>query len=84
MEMVTLIGLMAATLTTVSFVPQVVRAWRSQSTKDVSLAMFTILCTGVAMWLLYGIIIGDLPIIVANSVTLVLAGSIIVAKLRFG
>ncbi|TNE62106.1 MAG: hypothetical protein EP335_14005 [Alphaproteobacteria bacterium] len=82
--MVTLIGLMAATLTTVSFVPQVVRAWRSQSTKDVSLAMFTILCTGVAMWLLYGIIIGDLPIIVANSVTLVLAGSIIVAKLRFG
>lgn len=83
MTFITLLGLVAGSLTTVAFVPQVIRAWKTKSTKDVSLSMFTILCAGIFMWIVYGIAIGDVPVIVANVVTLCLAGSVIVAKLRF-
>src|SRR3954451_15878723 len=57
----TLIGLLAATCTTGSFLPQVIRAWRTRSTRDVSALMFVLLVTGNALWLLYGALIGDLP-----------------------
>ncbi len=79
----TWIGIAAATLTTTAFAPQAVRAWRTRSTGDVSLAMFLMLVTGVALWLTYGILLADLPLILANAVTLVLAGAILVAKIRF-
>lgn len=84
MTIITLLGLVAGTLTTIAFVPQVIRAWKTKSTKDVSLSMFTILCAGIFMWIVYGIAIGDVPVIIANVVTLCLASSVIVAKLRFG
>ncbi|WP_417456900.1 SemiSWEET transporter [Kordiimonas sp.] len=84
MTFITLLGLVAGTLTTIAFVPQVIRAWKTKSTKDVSLSMFTILCAGIFMWIVYGIAIGDVPVIIANVVTLCLASSVIVAKLRFG
>ena len=84
MTSVTLLGLLAGSLTTIAFIPQVIRAWRTQSTKDVSLSMFAILCAGVFMWIVYGLAIGDMPVIIANVITLCLAGSVIVAKLRFG
>ena len=83
MDFVTLIGFFAATLTTVAFVPQVVRAWRSRSTRDISLPMFLVLALGIVLWLIYGAILGDLPLIFANLVTLVLVLMILVCKLRY-
>jgi MtN3 and saliva related transmembrane protein len=80
----TLIGLAAACCTTVSFLPQVIKAWKTQSTRDVSVMMFTLLVTGNTLWLLYGALIGDLPIVVANIVTLGLVGAILALKLRYG
>ena len=73
----------AAVLTTAAFAPQAIKAWQSRSTKDVSLAMFTMMVTGNALWLIYGILIGDMPLMIANAVTLVLAGAILAAKIRF-
>jgi MtN3 and saliva related transmembrane protein len=81
---VTAIGLAAGTLTTLAFVPQVVKTVRTGSTDDISLGMFLILVIGIAAWLLYGAIIGDLPLILANAVTLVLAGTILVFKIKNG
>lgn len=73
----------AALLTTAAYAPQAIKAWRSRSTKDVSLAMFTMMVTGISLWLVYGILINDVPLILANAVTLVFASAILVAKIRF-
>jgi MtN3 and saliva related transmembrane protein len=80
----TFIGLFAAVCTTSSFVPQVIKAWRSRSTRDMSTLMFTLLVTGNSLWLLYGVLIGDLPIVVANLITLALVATILALKLRYG
>jgi MtN3 and saliva related transmembrane protein len=80
----TLIGLAAATCTTGSFLPQVIKAWRSKSTNDVSAVMFALLVTGNSLWLLYGAVIGDLPLVVANLITLGLSATILALKLRYG
>jgi MtN3 and saliva related transmembrane protein len=80
----TAIGMLAAILTTLAFVPQVVKTWRSHSTHDISLGTFTLLVVGVATWLVYGALIGDVPLILANGVTLLLAGTILVLKIRNG
>jgi len=79
----TWIGMAAAVLTTAAFAPQAVKAWRSRSTKDVSLAMFTMMVVGIVLCLTYGILIDDVPLILANAVTLILVGAILLAKLRF-
>ena len=79
----TWIGMAAAVLTTAAFAPQAFKAWRSRSTGDVSLAMFTMMVIGIALWLTYGILIDDVPLILANAVTLILAGAILAAKIRF-
>lgn len=79
----TWIGMAAAVLTTAAFAPQAIKAWQSRSTKDVSLAMFTMMVTGNALWLVYGIMIDDVPLMIANAVTLLLAGAILAAKIRF-
>lgn len=79
----TWIGIAAAILTTSAFAPQAIQAWRTRSTKDVSLAMFALMVSGIVLWLVYGLLIGDLPLIIANGITLLLAGAILVAKLRF-
>ncbi len=83
MDGTTIVGLMAGTLTTLAFLPQVIRTWRSRSTKDISLWMFLIFCTGISLWLIYGILLVDVPIIVANALTLVLAGTILWFKIWF-
>lgn len=83
MESSTLIGMIAGACTTVAFVPQVVKTWRTRSTEDISLAMFAIFGLGVLLWLVYGLYIDSLPIVIANTITLVLAGTIVVLKLRF-
>lgn len=79
-----MVGIVAATLTTVAFVPQAVKTWRSRHARDLSLGMFLLFTLGVLCWLLYGVLIGSWPIIVANTVTTGLAGSILFFKLRYG
>ncbi len=81
---VTIIGLAAAVLTTFAFLPQAIKTWRTKSTADISLGTFSALCIGISLWLIYGLLIGDLPLILANAVTLVLAGTILYFKLRYG
>ncbi len=83
MSKVEWLGILAGTLTTISFVPQVWRIWRRKSAEDVSLGMFSLFATGVLAWLGYGILIRATPIIVANVVTLILALWVIVLKLRY-
>lgn len=83
MDRTELLGILAGTLTTVSFVPQVWRIWRRKSAEDVSLAMFLTFTIGVAAWLGYGLLIDSLPVIVANIVTLVLASAVIGLKWRY-
>ena len=78
-----LIGSGAATCTTISFLPQLLRVWQRKSASDISLAMFLLFSLGLALWLAYGIGIGSVPIIAANAVTLALALSILVLKLRY-
>ena len=84
MTPVTLLGLAAAFCTTVAYLPQVVQAWRTRSTKDLSLPMLLVLTTGLLLWLVYGAIIRDVPLIAANSVTFALTGTILYFKLRHG
>ena len=84
MTAVTMLGLLAGTLTTIAFVPQVIKTWRTRSTHDISLGMFAILVAGIIAWLLYGALIGDLPLVLANAVTLLLAGTILIFKIRNG
>jgi MtN3 and saliva related transmembrane protein len=83
MTLTSLIGFSAATLTTVSFLPQVIQVWKTKSTKDISLGMFSIFSTGVFLWLIYGILIKDWAIFVANLVTLILASIILTFKLKY-
>lgn len=79
-----LIGGVAATLTTLSFLPQVWQVWRTRHTKDISLGMYIAFTSGVALWLIYGILLDSWPIIIANSVTVCLAGAVLAMKIRFG
>lgn len=83
MEMANVLGLVAGSLTTAAFVPQVVKTWRTRSTEDISLGMFALFALGVFLWLLYGIRIGSLPIVIANGITFFLASIIVVLKLRY-
>ena len=66
-----------------AFLPQVIKIWRSKSTKDVSLGMLVMLCVGVFLWLVYGIYINALPVILANLETFVLALIILVLKIKY-
>jgi MtN3 and saliva related transmembrane protein len=77
-------GYAAAFCTTSAYVPQVLRVWRTRSTKDISLKMFLVLVTGLILWLAYGFWRGEMPLIIANAVTLVLAGIILYFKIRHG
>ncbi|MDA8095018.1 MAG: SemiSWEET transporter [Betaproteobacteria bacterium] len=77
------LGLTAGTLTTVSFIPQVLKTWRSRSTHDISLGMFLLFSLGVLLWLLYGALVGAFPVVVANAVTLVLSVAIVLMKLWY-
>lgn len=78
----TCIGAIAAVCTTVAFVPQVLQSWRTRDLSGISLPMYTIFTTGVVLWLIYGILIGDWPVIIANGVTAVLAGTVLLLKLK--
>ena len=77
------IGYFAASLTTLSFVPQVWQTWKTRHTKDISLRMYLLFTCGVALWLVYGLLVDALPVVLSNLVTLVLASAVLVMKLRF-
>jgi len=79
----TVSGLVAGTLTTLSFLPQLLKAWQSRSTHDISFGMLALFSAGLVLWIVYGAIVADVPVIMANSVTLVFVGLIPVLKLRY-
>lgn len=83
MDNTTILGLVAGTCTTAAFFPQLVKIWRSKSTRDISLLMYVVICTGILLWLIYGIMIGSVPVILANTVTLVIAAMILILKLKY-
>jgi MtN3 and saliva related transmembrane protein len=78
------IGCLAAILTTISFIPQVWQICKTRHTQDISLRMYLLFTSGVGLWLIYGILLAAWPIIIANAVTLVLAGTVLILKLRHG
>lgn len=78
-----LLGLVAGALTTTAFVPQVWHVWKRKSAKDISLGMYSLFVLGVGLWLVYGLLANALPVVVANTITLVLAGAVLVMKLVF-
>jgi len=77
------LGLLAGTLTTVAFVPQVIKIWKTKHANDISLGMFAIFSGGVLLWLCYGIAIGATPVIVANAITLGLSLTILLFKIKY-
>jgi len=83
-DVIDLIGFFSGFCTTIAFLPQVIKAYRTRSTKDVSLLMFLVFTIGVAGWLIYGVLLMNVPIIIANILTLFLAFLILIAKIRFG
>ena len=79
-----LIGFAAATCTTLAYAPQFIKVWRTRSTDDISLGMFLVMMLGLTLWLVYGLLSGDGPLVAANAITMVLAGGILFMKLRYG
>lgn len=82
MTLIEVVGLVAAAFTTFAFLPQVVQTWRTRSTAGLSLPMLIVLAAGLALWLIYGVGIGELPVILANGATLLLVSILLVLKLR--
>jgi MtN3 and saliva related transmembrane protein len=78
------LGLTATCFTTSSFVPQVWRTWRTRDVSGISLASYAVITVGLALWLIYGLLRGDLPLTVANAVMVVLTAAIAVMKIVYG
>ncbi len=78
------IGLIAAVFSTLAFLPQAIKSLKTRETKDLSLPSFAIALTGVLLWLFYGLLIDDLPLILANSIASLIIASILVMKLKYG
>ncbi|MDJ0507721.1 MAG: SemiSWEET transporter [Crocosphaera sp.] len=83
MTSITWIGLLAGNLTTISFFPQMLKTWKTRSTKDISLGMFLMFCSGVLLWIIYGFFLEDIPVIMTNVATFILAFPILVLKLKY-
>lgn len=80
---ITLLGMIAGAMTTIAFLPQLFKVWRSKSAKDISMTWLVIFSSGVFLWLIYGFLLGQLPIVLANAVTLGLTGVILGFKLKY-
>jgi MtN3 and saliva related transmembrane protein len=83
MDYITVLGLAAAVLTVIAFFPQLMKTWKTKSTKDISLGMFSAFCVGVLLWFVYGISISDLPVTIANLLTFIQALIILIFKLKY-
>jgi MtN3 and saliva related transmembrane protein len=84
MTMIHYLGYFAGLLTVGSFLPQVIKAWQTRQTRDLSLGMFALLVTASSLWILYGTITGDWPVILTNLGMVALNGALAVAKVRHG
>lgn len=82
--MVTLLGLLAGALTTISFIPQVMQTLKTKNTKGISLPMYMIFVSGIMLWLIYGLLIQEPPVYIANAITFVLSLSILMMKIKYG
>lgn len=80
----TVIGTVAGTLTTAAYLPQVVKVWRSRSANDISLQMYILMVTGASLWVVYGVLLMQWPVIAANAVSLFFTAIILAFKLRYG
>ncbi|MBN4002627.1 MAG: SemiSWEET transporter [Nostoc sp. LPT] len=83
MDLITILGLAAATITTISFLPQMFKTWQTKSAKDVSLVTLITFISGVFLWLIYGIYLQSLPIILANAITLIFNLIILWLKIKY-
>lgn len=83
MDFITLLGLVAGTLTTAAFVPQLLKTWQSRSARDISMAWLSTFTAGILLWFIYGISIQSLPVALSNGITLLLTLLILFFKLRF-
>lgn len=83
MDTNTIIGLLAATCTTFSFLPQAIKVIKTKHTKDLSLVMYSVFTLGVFLWLVYGMLVGDIPLIIANIITFLFAATILVMKIKY-
>ncbi|MGC8992906.1 MAG: SemiSWEET transporter [Thermoplasmata archaeon] len=79
----TIIGYVAGTLTTASFIPQSIKIWREKSAKDVSLIMYIVISTGIFLWFLYGLLLMDYPLILANGISFIISISILIGKIKY-
>jgi MtN3 and saliva related transmembrane protein len=84
MEVSTTIGFIAGALTALATVPQFIKSLKTKETKDVSLEWCILLTVGVFLWMIYGFMIGDMPVIIANAITLIFAAGILILKLKYG
>lgn len=82
MDIVNWIGTLAGVFTTIAFIPQVTKTWKTKSAGDISLLMFLLFSTGVLLWLIYGVLLHAMPIVVANGITLSLSASILLLKVK--
>lgn len=83
MELSTIIGLVAATCTTAGFLPQAVKTVKTKQTRDLSRVMYSLTTFGIGMWLIYGIILGSAPLIIANLISLALTSAILYLKIKY-
>ena len=83
MDYITIIGLMASALTVIAFFPQLMKVWKTKSSKDISLGMFSIFCIGVFLWLVYGILTQDPPVTIANFLIFIQAFIILMFKMKY-
>jgi len=81
--MIEYLGFFAGVLTVSSFLPQVIRTWRTRQTRDLSLGMFALLTTASSLWMIYGAVTKDLPVILTNAGMVAMNGALAVAKLRY-
>jgi MtN3 and saliva related transmembrane protein len=82
-DFIPIFGYLAAILTTISFLPQAIKTIKEKNTEGISLVMYSLFTSGVLMWLVYGIFVKDTPIIIANSITLILAVTILALKIKY-
>ncbi len=83
MDFYEILGLLAASLTTASFLPQVYKTWKTKSTEGLSLTMYLVFFLGIVFWLIYGIHLNSLPMILANAITAVLSLFLVIMKIRY-
>jgi MtN3 and saliva related transmembrane protein len=84
MNAIELLGMSAGLISSITFIPQVIKTWRSKSAKDISLLMFTFATASVIMWLIYGILINNIPIIFTNGTILVFSSLMLYFKFKYG